>query len=110
WSRDVIDRQVEHMARLVDDLLDVSRLLGGRVRLQLREVDLDDVINHTVEASRPIIDAHGHRLTVQLPETRIRLHADLTRLTQVFVNLLNNAAKYTDPGGRILLQAERTET
>jgi signal transduction histidine kinase/ActR/RegA family two-component response regulator len=106
WSRDVIDRQVEHLSRLVDDLLDVSRLLRGRVRLQLREVDLAEAINQAVEASRPIIDAHGHQLAVALPQTQVRLHADLTRLTQVFVNLLNNAAKYTDAGGRIRVQAE----
>jgi PAS domain S-box-containing protein len=108
WSRDVIERQFSHLARLVDDLLDLSRLMRGMVKLQKKEIELSWVVAHAVEASRPLIDAQHHEFTVSVPTEPIRLHADLTRLTQVLVNLLNNAAKYTDPGGHIVLRAERS--
>jgi two-component system CheB/CheR fusion protein len=105
WSRDVIGRQVEHISRLVDDLLEVSRITGGKVRLDLVPVELGEVIRQAVEASRPMIDARRHTLTVTPPPAAVWLKADATRLTQILGNLLNNAAKYTDEGGRIALTA-----
>jgi signal transduction histidine kinase/CheY-like chemotaxis protein len=107
WSRDVIERQVAHLARLVDDLLDVSRLMRGMIRLQTREIELATFISDAVEASRPLIDARGHQLAVSFPAERIILQGDPTRLAQVLGNLLDNAAKYTDAGGHIVLRAER---
>jgi signal transduction histidine kinase/DNA-binding response OmpR family regulator len=103
WAQGVIDRQLTHLVRLVDDLLDVSRLTQGKIRLAVELVDLEAVVNHAVEATRPLIDKLGHRLEVVLPPRRVRLHADPARLTQVLTNLLNNAAKYTEPGGHIWL-------
>lgn len=106
WARDVIDRQVGHLARLVDDLLDVSRLLRGKITLRKESLDLATVIQHAVESSRPLIEARRHTLTVSLPPQPLQLEGDLTRLAQVFSNLLNNAAKYTEEGGRIELVVE----
>ncbi|HLT90712.1 MAG TPA: ATP-binding protein [Woeseiaceae bacterium] len=106
-ARDMIDRQVRHLARLVDDLLDISRITLGRLLLQTEETNLADVIRSAVEASRPLIDASGHTLSVALPTEPVFVDADPTRLAQVFVNLLNNAAKYTPPGGNISLLAAR---
>ena len=99
----MIDRQLTHLVRLVDDLLDVSRLTQGKIRLEFEEVELGEVIAQAVEAARPLIDRHDHVLDVQVPPHSIRLRADKARLTQVVTNLLNNAAKYTDPGGSISL-------
>ena len=107
WARDVIDRQVQQMTRLVDDLLDVSRITRGKIELRKEQVELAAVVSSAVEASRPLIEKWGHELTVTIPEEPIHLEADLTRLSQVLSNLLNNAAKYTDQGGRIWLTAER---
>src|SRR4028119_138578 len=106
WARDVIDRQVHQLARMVDDLLDVSRVTRGKVELQKEEVDLATVLAHAVETSRPLIDARKHTLHVTLPDEPVHLRADLTRLSQVVSNLLNNAAKYMEQGGRICLTAE----
>jgi PAS domain S-box-containing protein len=107
WAGDLIDRQVRVMARLLDDLLDVSRITRGKLDLRRERVDLAAVVAAAVETSRPLIDAGGHELTVALPADPIALHADPVRLAQVFANLLNNAAKYTEPGGHIRLSAER---
>ncbi len=107
WARDVIDRQVTQMTRLIDDLMDVARITRGTFELRREPVALDEVIRVAVETSRPIIDASGHQLVVSLPAEPINLDADLIRLAQVFSNLLNNAAKYTGPGGRIAVTAER---
>jgi PAS domain S-box-containing protein len=107
WARDVIDRQVQQMTRLVDDLLDVSRITRGRIELRKERVDLVTVVKSAVEASHPLIEKGGHELTVTIPPEPIHLEADLARLSQVLSNLLNNAAKYTDLGGRIDLTAER---
>jgi signal transduction histidine kinase/CheY-like chemotaxis protein len=109
WSREVIARQVGQMARLLDDLLDVSRITRNKLELRRQRVTLDDVIDSAVETSRPLLDAHGHTLTVELPATPVLLDGDPVRLAQVFSNLLNNAAKYTDRGGRVRLTAERRE-
>jgi PAS domain S-box-containing protein len=106
-AREVIERQVRHMARLVDDLLDVSRISRGKIRLEKRRVALAVVLASAVEAARPRIDARGHELTMCLPPEAVWLEADAVRLAQVFANLLNNAAKYTEEGGRIRLTAER---
>ena len=105
WSRDVIERQTTQLARLVEDLLDVSRITRGKLRLQSQPMALDDALQRAVEASRPLIDARHHRLEVHVPPG-LRVHGDMTRLTQVFLNLLNNAAKYTPEGGDIRLSAE----
>jgi len=103
WAQGVIDRQLTHLVRLVDDLLDVSRLTQGKIRLEVEEIDLGEVVAQAVEAGRPLVDQFRHELDVQLPTNAIRLLGDKARLTQVLTNLLNNAAKYTDPGGRIWL-------
>jgi signal transduction histidine kinase/ActR/RegA family two-component response regulator len=106
-ARDVIERQVEHLVRLIDDLLDVSRITRGAITLQLEQVDVAEVIARAVETTRPLIDARQHEILVELPEQAMKVDADLTRLSQVIGNLLNNAAKYTDPGGRLVVRAER---
>ncbi|HUR54472.1 MAG TPA: response regulator [Gemmataceae bacterium] len=105
WAREVIDRQLAHMVRLVDDLLDVSRITQGKIRLQVEPVELGAVVAAAVEASRPLIDKLRHRLEVAVAHP-IRVSGDPTRLTQVVSNLLNNAAKYTDEGGTIRLSVE----
>jgi PAS domain S-box-containing protein len=107
WSRDVISRQVAHMARLLDDLLDVSRISHRKLELRKERIELAEVIGNAVETSRPLIDSGGHDLAVVLPSAPVYLQADSVRLAQVFANLLNNAAKYTQPGGHIRLTAER---
>jgi signal transduction histidine kinase/ActR/RegA family two-component response regulator len=106
-ARDIIDRQVQQMTRLVDDLLDVARISRGKIRLRKERVELRKVVNLAVETTRPFIDKRQHQLTVSLPPEPLWLEADPVRLEQILANLLNNAAKYTDPGGRIWLTAER---
>ena len=93
--RDTMDRQAKHMVRLIDDLLDVSRITRGIVELRKCRVDLASVVRNAVEAARPIIDDYGHKLTVKLPTSPVILEADPTRLSQVISNLLNNAADST---------------
>ncbi len=105
-ARDIIDRQIRHLVRLVDDLLDISRISSGKIGLQKERVSLSLIVTNAVEASRPAIESENHQLTVTLPAEPVYLEADLTRLAQVLQNLLNNAAKYTPPGGRIELHAE----
>jgi PAS domain S-box-containing protein len=105
--RDMAERQVQHMARLLDDLLDVSRISRGRIELRKDAVDVAVVISRTVEAVRPLIEKRRHELIVSLPAGPLRVEADSTRLEQVLTNLLNNAAKYTDPGGHVWLTVER---
>jgi PAS domain S-box-containing protein len=107
WSVKVIEDQVKHMTRMVDDLLDVSRITRGKVVLQKEPVELETVVGLAVEASRPLIEDCRHRLTVALPEHPVLLEVDPARMAQVLSNLLNNAAKYTDEGGDIALSAER---
>jgi PAS domain S-box-containing protein len=107
WAAAVMDRQVRQMTRLVDDLLDVSRISRGKIELRKQLIDLAAVVDSAVEASRPLIEKWGHELAVSIPSEPILLEADMTRLAQVLSNLLNNAAKYTDQGGRIRLTAER---
>lgn len=100
-----MDRQVAHLGRLVEDLLDISRIDQGKIALKTERVDLRAVLEFAVEASRPQIDAGAHTLVAEIPSEPIWLEADPTRLAQVVSNLLNNAAKYTPPGGRIGLCA-----
>jgi PAS domain S-box-containing protein len=102
-SRDMMERQLSHMVRLIDDLLDVSRINQGKMELRLAATTLQEVVASAVETSRPLIEEAGHELTVALPAGSIPLLADLTRLAQVFGNLLTNSAKYTPKGGRIRL-------
>ena len=105
WAHEMIERQVQVMARLIDDLMDVSRINQGRIELRREPVALSKVLDWAIEASRPQIDEYGHELALSLPDDPILLGADLTRLSQVFMNLLTNAAKYTDRRGRIELSA-----
>ena len=106
-ARSIIERQVGQLAHLVDDLLEVARITSGKIRLQPERLDMRGVVERAVESARPLIDGRRHELTVYVPAEPIWLHADPTRLEQVVVNLLNNAAKYTDEGGRIWLEARR---
>lgn len=103
----MMDRQLTQLVRLVDDLMDVSRISRGKIELRKEQVELVAVVNSAVETSRPLIDEMGHELTVTLPQSPVVVDADLIRLAQVFLNLLNNAAKYTERGGHIWLTAER---
>src|SRR6185436_872333 len=105
WGRDVIARQVRNMALLLDDLLDVSRITRGKLELKKEYVGLRNVAEVAVETARPLVESKQHTLTVTLPAEEITLEADPLRLAQVMANLLTNAAKYTDPGGRIALLA-----
>jgi signal transduction histidine kinase len=104
WASDVIDRQVHAMSRLIDDLMDVSRINRGRIELRAEAVALEAVINDAVETMQPLVDGAGHKLAVMLPPARLMVHGDRARLAQAFTNLLSNAAKYTDPGGQIELR------
>jgi signal transduction histidine kinase/CheY-like chemotaxis protein len=106
-ARAMIERQVTHLVRLVDDLLDVSRVSRGKVQLQKMPLDLSTVARQAVETSRPLIDSHHHHLTVTLPQDAVPVDGDFVRLAQVVTNLLNNAAKYTDEGGQIWLTIEK---
>ncbi|MGE5096150.1 MAG: ATP-binding protein [Betaproteobacteria bacterium] len=103
--RQIIDRQAKQLTRLVDDLLDVARIDGGKIPLRLETVDLAQAIEDAVEAARPVIARNGHELSVALPQAGASVVADPTRLTQMVLNLLNNAAKYTPRGGHIALDA-----
>ncbi|HYC38068.1 MAG TPA: PAS domain-containing protein [Usitatibacter sp.] len=100
----IIERQMRHMVRLVDDLLDVSRITRGRLELRREPVTLQAIVAQAVEGARPFIEREGHALEVSLPEGECHLHGDAVRLVQAVLNLLNNAAKYTPPGGRIGLE------
>jgi CheY-like chemotaxis protein len=103
----MIDRQAKHLTRLVDDLLDVSRITRGKIHLRKERVELRTIVNHAVETTRHLIASRRHELTVSLPAESIWLEVDPARMEQVISNLLSNAAKYTEPCGRIWLAAER---
>lgn len=107
WATGVIGRQTEVMAKLLDDLLDVARIARGKISLASSPVDIGVVIDRAVEVSRPMIDGRRHRLTVDVPCEPLTVVGDLLRLTQVVANLINNAAKYTDEGGEIRINASR---
>jgi signal transduction histidine kinase/DNA-binding response OmpR family regulator len=106
WAREIIDRQVRQVVRLVDDLLDVSRVTRGKIGLRRERLVAGRIVADAVETSRPLVEQRGHRLTVTLPAEPLWLDADPTRLAQVLANLLNNAAKYTPDGGDIALTVE----
>lgn len=108
-AQGMMERQVAQMVRLTDDLLDLARISQGRLELRKEQVEFASVVRSAVEATRPLIEANRHELHISLPPAPILLEGDLTRLAQVFSNLLNNSAKYTEPGGRIWLTVERQE-
>jgi signal transduction histidine kinase/DNA-binding response OmpR family regulator len=101
WAREVVERQVTHMAQIVDDLLDVSRITQGKITLQRQPVELAKVLFHSIDTARSQLEAKQHKLSVNIPPAPIWLQGDFARLAQVFGNLLHNAAKYTSDGGRI---------
>jgi PAS domain S-box-containing protein len=105
WCRDVIERQTMHLARLVDDLLDVSRITRGKLRLKTAPIDLRDAVASAVEATRSLFDARRQRLHARISDEPILVNGDITRLVQVMMNLLNNAAKYTQEGGEAWVDA-----
>jgi signal transduction histidine kinase/ActR/RegA family two-component response regulator len=106
WATGVVERQVQQLSRLVDDLLDISRVSQGKINLRNEPVDLKTVVARAVEMSRPLIDARRHDLKLSLPEEAVEVEGDISRLAQVVSNLLNNSAKYTEDGGRIELVLE----
>lgn len=106
--RAMMERQVDQMVRLVDDLMDISRISRGKIELRRERISLEEVLASAVETSRPLIEQMGHRLTITQPRKSLIVDADLTRLAQVFLNLLNNAAKYSERGGQIWLIAEQS--
>jgi signal transduction histidine kinase len=109
WAIGVVERQARHMTRLVDDLLDVSRITRAHLELRREVVDLGKVLLNAVEASRPLIDSARHTLSMSLGDELLRVNGDPTRLAQVFGNLLNNSTKYAGPGGRIEITVTRQE-
>lgn len=106
WAKEVIGQQVGHLTRLIDDLLDISRITRGKIQLQCKRQDPGPLIKHAIEAARPLIEARSHALTVSIASELSAVEADTTRFEQILVNLLTNAAKYTEVGGRITLVAE----
>ncbi|MFO0889699.1 MAG: ATP-binding protein [Isosphaeraceae bacterium] len=107
WASDVVERQVRQLARLIDDLLDVSRITSGKVRLRREFIDASTALDQAVESARPFIDVRRHTLTVSVERGGLPLYVDATRVGQIILNLLTNAAKYTEDGGRIQLTARR---
>jgi signal transduction histidine kinase/DNA-binding response OmpR family regulator len=103
WATDVTERQTNHLARLVEELLDVARISQGKITLQMATLELLSLITHSVETAHPTLDARGHRLLLSLPSSPVWLRGDFARLSQVVGNLLDNAAKYTPEGGTIEL-------
>jgi signal transduction histidine kinase len=106
WASDVVERQVKQLTRLIDDLLDVSRITSGKIRLRKEFVDAGPILDQAIESARPLIDQRSHTLSVSVERGRLPIHADATRVEQIVLNLLTNAAKYTEAGGRIWLSAE----
>lgn len=106
WARQVILRQTRQMGALLDDLLNAARITQGKLELRRELVNLEDIVNASLESARPLIEGKSHQLSVTLPKTPVALDGDPLRLSQVLTNLLLNAAKYTDPGGSIALTAE----
>jgi signal transduction histidine kinase len=109
WSRDVIERQLAHLTRLVDDLLDVSRITRGKIGLARQPIEVSELITHAVEAVQPLIQERAHLFTVEIPDTPLWVNGDPLRLTQAIGNVLGNAAKYTDRGGQITLYVREND-
>ena len=109
-AREVIERQVQHLVCLIDDLLDVSRITRGMITLQRERVLIDAVVARAVETARPLIDARKHELALELPEELLSVEGDPTRLVQIVGNILHNAAKFMEPGGRIILSVAREDS
>ena len=109
WARDLIARQLKQLVRLVDDLLDVSRITRGKIELKMGAVDVQQVMSAAIETSKPNIDGHRHTLSVQMPSEAMHVRGDFARVSQILSNLINNAAKYTPRGGRISLSAARED-
>jgi signal transduction histidine kinase len=109
-AREVIERQVQHLVCLIDDLLDVSRITRGMITLQRERVLIDAVVARAVETARPLIDARKHELALDLPEELLSVEGDPTRLVQIVGNILHNAAKFMEPGGRIVLSVSREDS
>jgi signal transduction histidine kinase len=107
WACDLVERQARSIAARVDELLDAARVAQGKTQLRTSKVDLNTVVQHAVETVRPLVESRNHELEVVLPSASVLLEADADRLEQVIVNLLANAAKYTDRGGRIHVHVER---
>lgn len=107
WACEIVERQVSQLTHIVDDLLDVSRITQGKVKLQLAPTDVSAILSSAVETSMPLIASREHRLRTELPASPLVVQADFTRMAQVVTNLLNNAAKYTENGGDILLASRR---
>ncbi len=107
WASDVVERQVRQLVRLIDDLLDVSRITSGKIRLQKVFVDISSVIDQAVESAMPIIGERKHTLSLSIDRGNLPVHVDTTRVEQIVLNLLTNAAKYSDRGARIFLTAKR---
>jgi signal transduction histidine kinase/CheY-like chemotaxis protein len=106
-ARDVVERQVRQLTRLIDDLLDVSRIASGKIRLRKDYTDAGPILDQAIESARPLIDDRRHALTVSIERGRLPLHVDATRVEQIVLNLLTNAAKYTESGGHIRLTAKQ---
>jgi PAS domain S-box-containing protein len=107
WGLDVLDRQARHLTRMVDDLLDVSRITQGKIELRKKPLDLVAVMRDCAEAARPLLESAGHAFIAELPAGSMTVVGDETRLAQIVQNLFNNATKFTPPPGRILLHVER---
>ncbi len=105
WAKEVVERQVKHLARLIDDLLDVSRITRGTIELRKERVDAAQTLSSAIDDVRPLIEERKHHLTVSFRPGSLWLDADPVRVQQILVNLLTNAAKYTDTGGEIWLTA-----
>lgn len=108
-SREMMERQLEHLVRLVDDLLDISRITSGKIILQRKPIKLREIAQLAVETTRPLLDAAEHKLELHFPEEDIWVNADITRLAQALSNLLSNAAKYTPAGGRVSVSCRRED-
>lgn len=106
WALDIMARQMKQMTRLIDDLLDIARITGNKLELKKEVIALSDVLRVAIETSRPLIESSGHEFSVSMPDSPVYLKGDLVRIAQAISNLLNNAAKYTEAGGRIWLTAD----
>lgn len=107
WALDIMGRQMQQMTRLIDDLLDIARITGNKLELKKEVIELADILKVAIETAKPLIESFGHEFSVVLPQEPIYLKGDSVRIAQAISNLLNNAAKYTESGGRIWLTAER---